>query len=124
MTRVDLGMRSTALTLVLVATATWAGIFVTCLTIAAGSAAAGEAGQLTATCQILLSQQWQALSKGNEAAANKVLGRARQDGCLQPPVAARLCHIPAEQEAIQDLDGNTALVNIARSQQRLLGCRI
>ncbi len=122
--RVEFGLCSAALALTLIATATWAGIFVTCLTVGAGSAAAAEAGQLTATCQILLSRQWQALSKGNETAANKALGRARQEGCLQPPVAARLCHIPAEQEAIQDLDGNTALVNIARSQQRLLGCRI
>ena len=122
--RVELGLRSAAIALVLVATAAWAGIFVTCLTVAAGSAAAGEAGRLTATCQVLLSRQWQALSKGNETAANKVFGRARQEGCLLPPVAARLCPIPAEQEAIQDLNGNTALVNIARSQQRLLGCRI
>jgi hypothetical protein len=110
--------------LALVAAAAWAGIFVTCLTAASGNAAAGEAGQLAASCQILLSRQWQALSQGKETAANKVLGRARQDGCLQPPVAAGLCHIPAEQEAIQDLNGNTALVNIARSQQRLLGCGI
>jgi len=122
--RVELGLRSAAIALVLVATAAWAGIFVTCLTVAAGSAAAGEAGRLTATCQVLLFRQWQALSKGNETAANKVFGRARQEGCLLPPVAARLCPIPAEQEAIQDLNGNTALVNIARSQQRLLGCRI
>ena len=122
--RVELGLFSGALALVLMATAAWAGILVTCLTVAPGSAAAGEAGQLTSSCQVLLAQQWQALSKGNEAAANKVLGRARQEGCLQPPIATRLCHIPAEQEAIQDLKGHTALVNIARSQQRLLGCRI
>ncbi len=122
--RVELGLRSAAMALVLVATAAWAGIFVTCLMVAAGSAAAGETGQLISSCQVLLSHQWQALSKGNEAAANKVLGRARQEGCLQPPIATRLCHIPAEQEAIQDLKGHTALVNIARSQQRLLGCRI
>ncbi len=122
--RVELGLRSAAMALVLVATAAWAGIFVTCLMVAAGRAAAGETGQLISSCQVLLSHQWQALSKGNEAAANKVLGRARQEGCLQPPIATRLCHIPAEQEAIQDLKGHTALVNIARSQQRLLGCRI
>ncbi len=122
--RVEFGLCSAALALTLIATATWAGIFATCLTIASGSAAAGETGQLISSCQVLLSHQWKALSKGNEAAANKVLGRARQEGCLQPPIATRLCHIPAEQEAIQDLKGHTALVNIARSQQRLLGCRI
>ena len=122
--RVGLGLRNTPLTLILIATATGFGLFAAGLTLGAGGAAAGEANQLTATCQVLLSQQWKALSQGNEAAANKVFGRARQEGCLQPPVAARLCPIPLEQEAIQDLNGNTALVNVARSQQRLLGCRV
>ncbi len=95
-----------------------------CLTVVSSNVTAGEAGQLTSACQVLLAQQWQALSKGNEAASNKILGRARQNGCLQPPVATRLCNIPAEQEAIYDLNSNTALVNIARSQQRLLGCKM
>ncbi len=102
----------------------WAGLIVMCFLVVPSNAKAGEAAQLTSTCQVLLAQQWQALSKGNIAAANRILGRARQDGCLQPPVAARLCHIPVEQQAINDVSGNTALVNIARNQQRLLGCKM
>lgn len=100
----------------------WVGLIVACLLVVPSNARAGEAAQLTSTCQVMLARQWQALSKGNDAAANKILGRARQDGCLLPPIAARLCHIPVEQEAINDMSGDTALVNIARNQQRLLGC--
>jgi hypothetical protein len=35
-----------------------------------------------------------------------------------------ISHSPAGQEAVHDLNGNTELVNVARSQQRLLGCQV
>jgi hypothetical protein len=95
-----------------------------CLAVAPDRTAAGQTDQLISTCEILLSEQWHALSQGKGNAANKVLGRARRQGCLEPPVASDLCHIPAEQEAVQDLKGNTELANVARSQQRLLGCQV
>ena len=102
----------------------WVSLIVMCLTVVSSNVTAGEAPQLTSACQVFLAHQWQALSNGDQAAANKFLGRARQEGCLQPPVSTRLCNIPAEQEVIHDADGNTALVNIARNQQRLLGCEM
>jgi hypothetical protein len=102
----------------------WASLIVMGLTVVFSDAKADESDQVTSACQDLLTQQWQALSKGDENAANIVFHRARQEGCLQPPVSTRLCNIPAEQEVIHDVDGNTALVNIARSQQRLLGCEM
>ncbi len=95
-----------------------------CLMVAPDRTAARQTDQMVSTCEILLSEQWHALSQGNGNAANKVLGRARRQGCLEPPVASDLCHIPAGQEAVQDLNGNTELVNVARSQQRLLGCQV
>ena len=103
---------------------TWASLIAMGLTVVFSNVKADEADQATSACQVLLTQQWQALSKGNDNAANRIFGRARQEGCLQPPVAARLCNIPAEQEVNFGVDGNIALVNIARSQQRLLGCEM
>jgi hypothetical protein len=100
----------------------WAGTIAACLAVPYRNGVAGETAQKVSACQVLLARQWQALDQSNPAAANKFLGQARQDGCLQHPVAAQLCHIPAEQEARYDLNVNVTLVNRARNQQRLLGC--
>ena len=83
----------------------------------------GDAGRGGVLAKLEI-EQWHTLSQGNGNAANKVLGRARRQGCLEPPVASGLCHIPAGQEALQGPNGNTELVNVARSQQRLLGCQV
>jgi len=95
-----------------------------CLWLLSGDLKADETSPQVSQCRALLTQQWQALSDGNYAAANKSLNRARQDGCLQQPVASELCNIPADQEAIHDAKGNANLANMARNQQRLLGCEL
>ncbi len=89
-----------------------------------GGLAAQETSPQVSQCRALLTQQWQDLSNGNYAAANKSLNRARQDGCLRQPTASELCDIPADQEAIHDAKGNANLANMARNQQRLFGCEL
>ncbi len=91
---------------------------------APAGARATEADQQVSDCQTLLAAQWQALGRGDTTAADKLFGRARQEGCLEPPVAEQLCGIPAEQEALHDAAGETSLADLARSQQRLLGCEM
>jgi len=102
----------------------WLLLMAFSLMVASDRTSARQTDQLVSTCEILLSEQWHALSQGNGNTANKVLGRARRQGCLEPPAASGLCHVPAGQEALRDLNGNTELVNVARSQQRLLGCQV
>jgi hypothetical protein len=92
------------------------------LMLAQSSSQAADSDQLKSECEALLVQQWQALSNESYSAANKMLDRARQKGCLRQPLASQLCSIPADQEAIHAESGNTTLVNIARNQQRFLGC--
>lgn len=102
----------------------WVGLVAVAIALATGGPMAAETDRLTSDCRALLAQQWRALSKGDYDAADKTFNRARQEGCLQPPVAGQLCDIPADQEAIQDAKGNASLANIARNQQRLLGCEM
>lgn len=83
-----------------------------------------ESDELKTECEALLTQQWQALFHENYSGANKMLDRARQKGCLRQPLASKLCGIPADQEATHAERGNATLVNIARNQQRLLGCEM
>jgi hypothetical protein len=98
------------------------GFFLASMLLVQSSPQAAESDQLKSECEALLIQQWQALSKENYSAANKMLDRARMEGCLRQPVAKQLCSIPSDQEAIYAESGNATLVNIARNQQRLLGC--
>jgi hypothetical protein len=100
------------------------GLVVLWLLLATGGSEADEPAPSAPDCRALITQQWQALEHGDYDAANKALDRARKDGCLQQPVASELCSIPADQEAIQGAKGNATLVNIARNQQRLLGCAL
>lgn len=103
---------------------TWAGLVVIGVALTPCPAAATDANDLASECQALLNDQWDALAKRNYDAANKILDRARQKGCLRQPVAGQLCDIPAGQEAKYDAKGDASLVNIARNQQRLLGCKM
>ena len=75
-----------------------------------------------ATCEFLLTEQWRALWDRNQVAANKILARARQAYCLQPPIDVQLCYIPIDQEILADLDNRPDLANRARQQQVLLRC--
>jgi hypothetical protein len=102
----------------------WVGLVVMGLALTPYSAWAAAATDLTSECQALLNDQWDALAERNYDSANKILDRARQKGCLRQPVAGRLCDIPAGQEAKYDAKGDASLVNIARNQQRLLGCEM
>ena len=94
------------------------------LTWLASGLGAADTSQLLSKCQGLLTEQWKSLSKGEYDAANKTFDKARQEGCLQRPVADQLCAIPAEQEKAHDKLGNATLVDMARNQQRLLGCQM
>lgn len=100
------------------------GLVVLWFLLVPGGSEADEVGPSAADCRALITQQWQALTQGNYDAANKSFDRARRDGCLLQPVASELCSIPADQEAAQGAKGNATLVNIARNQQRLLGCSL
>lgn len=74
------------------------------------------------TCQVLLNEQWAALWAGNQQGADKLSARARQNRCFQPPIKQQLCPIPSAQELKADLAGDALMVNLARHQQRFLGC--
>jgi hypothetical protein len=103
---------------------TWAVLGVVGMTSVAHDLRAAETSQLLADCEALLTQQWDSLAKGDYDAANKTFDKVRLDGCLEQRLASQLCAIPAEQESIYDAKGDTTLVNIARNQQRLLGCEM
>lgn len=100
------------------------GLVALWLLLVPGGSEAGDTSPSVSDCRALITEQWQALTHGNYDAANKSFDRARKDGCLQQPVASELCSIPADQEAIQGAKGNATLLNIARNQQRLLGCHL
>ena len=90
---------------------------------AAGPAQAqSQSDELVSACEELLSQQWRHLAHKKTTAADKALQRARDLGCLEPPVAGRLCHIPEKVESHYDETGNSFLANAARHQQQSLGC--
>lgn len=103
---------------------TWVGLVAMGLASVPYSAWAAAADDLASECQALLNDQWDALAERNYDAANKILDQARQKGCLRQPIAGQLCDIPAGQEAKYDAKGDASLVNIARNQQRLLGCKM
>jgi hypothetical protein len=100
------------------------GLFLVSMILVLTSHQDAASDQLKSECEALLTQQWQALADENYSAANKMLDRARQKGCLRQPLASQLCSIPDNQEAIHAASGNATLVNIARNQQRLLGCEM
>lgn len=87
-----------------------------------GGGAAAQSAQDLATCEFLLTEQWRALWDRNELAANKILARARQANCLQPPIDVQLCPIAVDQELQADLGNRSDLANRARQQQVLLRC--
>lgn len=90
--------------------------------LAAAAALRAQSDERVAACEALLGEQWRHLAHGKTAAADQALDRARRLGCLTPPLAGRLCHIPADQARHYEETGNGFLANSARHQQRYLGC--
>ena len=73
-------------------------------------------------CQAVYNEIWELRAKGKEGKANGLHGKARHEGCLEPPVSEGLCSVLLEQELRRESEGNTGLAGVIRAQQRRFAC--
>ena len=73
-------------------------------------------------CQAIYNEVWELRAQGKEGKANGLHGKARHEGCLEPPVSEGLCSVLLEQELRRESEGNTGLAGVIRAQQRRFAC--
>lgn len=73
-------------------------------------------------CQAIYNEVWELRAKGKDGKANSLHGKARHEGCLEPPISEGLCPILQEQEIRCESEGNTGLAGVIRAQQRRFAC--
>ena len=84
--------------------------------------AAHSDGTNASHCQAIYNEVWELRAKGKDTEANRLHGRTRHYGCLEPPISKTLCSILGKQEIRRESEGNTSLAGVIRAQQQRFSC--